>query len=308
MKKLSFDTSDISTVELRQFRQFVAVAEELHFRRAAARLGMAQPPLSQAIRKLERDIGVDLFDRSARQVRLTDAGAAFLEEARRAIVQADRAVRAAQRAARGLRGTLRVTYVGSAVYDVLPRLIRTWRDRHGDVELVLRERTTTAQIRALAQGEADVGFVRSPLFGAAGLNHRTIKREPLIAALPAGHRLADRAFIALADLAGEPFVTFPSHEGPSLHARIVAACERAGFSPEIAQEAVQMHTIVALVAAGLGVALVPASMRSLRQEGVAYRDIADAPDSLTVELAVLWRRGEPSSVVTAFLDTVREAK
>lgn len=300
--------SKISIVELRQLRQFVAVAEELHFRRAAARLGMAQPPLSQAMQKLEKDIGADLFDRTQRQVRLTEAGAALLEEARRTLTQAGRAVLAAQRAAQGLVGSIHITYVGAATYAFLPKLIRTYRDTYPDVDLTLRERTTVGQTRALQLGESDVGFVRPPVFSADDLRCETVMREKLIVALPEDHRLAEREIIELCDLAGEAFVSFPAHEGPSFHARIVAACEDAGFSMRVVQEAVQMHAIVSLVVAGLGVALVPESMRNLRQVGVAYRALDGLPESFCVDLAVLWRRGEPSSVVTGFLDTVRAVR
>lgn len=297
--------SGISKIELRQFRQFITVAEELHFRRAAARLGMAQPPLSQAIQKLEAEIGAELFDRSERRIRLTEAGAALLDEARRVVAQADRAVVAAQRAARGLTGVLRITYVGSAVYDTLPRLIRRYRQDHPEVDLVLRERTSVGQIRALQAGDADVGFAHPPLFGAHDLRYEPILHEPLIVALPDNHHLVEQKSIALRELAYEPFVCFPASEGPSLYAKLSGACQEAGFTMRVAQEAVQMHTIIALVAAGLGVALVPASMRHLGQAGVVYRELSDVTAALQVDLAVVWRRGEPSSVVTGFLQTVR---
>jgi DNA-binding transcriptional LysR family regulator len=295
----------ISDIEIRQLRQFVAVAEELHFRRAAARLGMAQPPLSQAIQKLEKEVGAELLDRSQRRVRLTEAGIAFLAEARRTIVQAAHAVETARRAARGLVGSLRVTYVGAATYDFLPGLIRAYRTHYPDIELELMERTTAAQARAIQRGEADVGLVRPPVFDAEDLHCATVLRERLVVALPEDHRLVNETAIELRDLAGEDFIMFPAHEGPGFHARIVSACEAAGFSPRIVQRAVQMHAIVALVVAGLGVALVPASMRSLRQVGVVYREIGNSPETLHVDLAVMWRRGEPSSVVTAFLDVAR---
>lgn len=294
--------SYISQIELRQLRQFIAVAEELHFRRAAARLGMAQPPLSQAIQKLERDVGAELLDRSQRRVRLTEAGLAFLTEARRTLAQAERTIAAAQRAARGLIGSLKLTYVGAATYDLLPRLVRAYRASHPDVELALVERTTAAQVRALQRGESDVGLVRPPIFNATDLRSEPLLRERLIAALPEDHRFAGQKTIRLRDLADESFIMFPAHEGPSFHARIVTACEAAGFSMRIAQEAIQMHAIVSLVAAGLGVALVPASMQSLRQAGVVYRSLTD---SLVVDLALMWRRGEASSVVTTFLETAR---
>lgn len=295
----------ISNIELRMLRQFIAVAEELHFRRAAARLGMAQPPLSQSIQKLETRMGVELFDRGSRRIRLTEAGLVFLDEARKAVAQADLAVEAAQRAARGLVGSLRITYVGAAIYDFLPRLLRVYRARFPDVEIHLQERPTMRQVRALQQGEADVGFARPPVSGAHDLRYLSVLTEPLVVALPEDHPAAGRPVLTLGELAGEPFVTFPAHEGPGFHARLVAACESAGFSMRVAQEAVQMHTIIGLVAAGFGIALVPASMRNLRQVGVVYRDLGQTVSPLEVDLAVLWRRGEPSSVVTAFLETVR---
>jgi DNA-binding transcriptional LysR family regulator len=297
---------DVSVIELRQLRQFIAVAEELHFRRAAARLGMAQPPLSQAMGKLEQELGIELFDRSRRQVRLTEGGLVLLEEARQTIAQAERAVEAARRASRGQTGLLRITYVGAALYDFLPRLVRSYRQRFPDVELQLRERTTTAQVRALQRGEADVGFVRPPVFGADDLHHETVLRDRVVAALPEDHRFAALPSIALAELADEAFVGFPPYEGPGFHARLTAACEAAGFRMRVVQEAVQMHAIIGLVASGLGVALVPASMRGLGQAGVVYRDLDQTEAPLDVDLAVLWRRGEPSSVVTAFLQALRE--
>jgi len=303
--RISLDMSQISNVEIRQLRQFVAVAEELHFRRAAARLGMAQPPLSQAIQKLEKEVGAELLDRSQRRVRLTEAGVVFLVEARRTIVQAAHAVETARRAARGLIGSLRVTYVGAATYDFLPGLIRAYRAHYPDIELELMERTTAAQARAIQRGEADVGLVRPPLFDADGLHCAPVLRERLVVALPEDHKLVKETAIELRDLADENFIMFPAHEGPGFHAGIVSACEAAGFSPRVVQRAVQMHAIVALVVAGLGVALVPASMRRLRQVGVVYREIGNSPETLHVDLAVMWRRGEPSSVVTAFLDVAR---
>lgn len=300
------EISNTANIELRQLRQFIAVAEELHFRRAAARLGMAQPPLSQAIQKLERDVGTELFDRQPRQVRLTEAGSAFLEEARKTLAQAGRAVAAAQRAARGTDGFLRITYVGAALYDFLPRLLKAFRQAYPALEIELRERTTTAQVRALQLGEADVGLIRPPVFNAGTLRHEPVLREPLVVAFPEDHPLAKKRTLHLQDLAQEGFVMFPPEEGPSFHARVLAACEEAGFGLRVVQEAVQMHAIVSLVAARLGIALVPASMEKLRQPGVAYRSLATTPAALQVDLAVMWRGGETSSAVHAFLDFLRD--
>jgi DNA-binding transcriptional LysR family regulator len=199
-----------------------------------------------------------------------------------------------------------MTYVGAAAYAFLPRLVRAYRERFPDVELELREGTTSAQIRALRMGEADVGLVRPPIAGADDLRSEVVLREPLVAVLPDRHPLAGQARLRLQDLRDEGFVLFPAQEGPSFHARIVSACEQAGFSMRVVQEAVQMHAIIGLVSAGVGVALVPASMRNLRQVGVVYRDLTESPAELRADLALVWRRGEPSSVVTAFLDLARK--
>lgn len=294
-----------SNIELRQLAQFVAVAEELHFRRAAARVGVAQPQLSKTVQKLEQEIGADLLDRSQRAVRLTEAGTVFLVEARRTLAQAGRSVEAARRAAHGQTGSLRVTYVGAAAYDFLPRIVRAFRSSRPGVTLELLERTTAAQVRAIQLGDADVGLVRPPVFNANDLHCAPVLHERLIVALPADHRLSKKDTIELHDLAGEDFIMFPAHEGPSFHARLMSACEQAGFSMRVVQQAVQMHAIIALVASGLGVALVPASMRNLAQAGAIYREVRDLSLSLQVDLALLWRRAEPSSVVTAFLDVAR---
>ncbi|WP_211884165.1 LysR family transcriptional regulator [Plastoroseomonas hellenica] len=296
---------DISKIELRQLRQFCVVAEELHFRRAALRLGMAQPPLSQAIAKLEAEIGASLFDRSRRQITLTEAGVAFRAEAQRLLAQLEEAVDAARSAEQGHSGRVRATFVGAAAYGLLPQIVRAHRAAYPKVEIALQERTTVQQIASLQSGEADIGFVRPPIFGADDIRCETLLREPFVVALPEEHRLASRGKLRLAELAGEGFVMFPAHEGPSFHARIVRACDEAGFAMRVVQEAVQMHMIVSLVAAGLGVALVPASLRNLGRIGVTYRDLDPPASSLDAEFAMIWRRGEPSSAITAFLETAR---
>jgi DNA-binding transcriptional LysR family regulator len=296
---------DISDIELRQLRHFIAVAEELHFRRAATRLGMTQPPLSQSIAGLEAAIDVELFDRTRRQIRLTDAGQTFLDMARIAMAAVDMAVAAARDAAEGRRGRLRITYVGAASYAVLPRLIAIYRERCPHVVIEMAERTAAGQIDALQRGEADVGLIRLPVHETGDLRFETIHSEPFLVALPERHPLAERRAVALADLAKEAFVMFPAREAPAFHALIVTACLEAGFSLRITQEAMQMHAIVSMVAAGLGVALVPASLRHLNQPGVIYRPCDPAPPSLRAELALVWRRADPSSVVTAFLEVAR---
>src|SRR6266700_1868427 len=258
-------------IDLRQFRQFVALAEELSFRRAAARLNMAQPPLTAALRKLEAELGAVLIQRTNRVEGLTAAGEVFLVEARRALAQAERAIQSAKRASQGLKGSLRIAFVASAAHDVLPQTLRAFRQRHSDVELVLEEATTAQQIAALRQDRADIGFVVPPLRDAEDLAVVTIRSDHLLAAIPEGHPLAAQPSLSLADMASESWILFPARHGPGLHQRIVVACAQAGFAPVVAQEAVQMETIVGLVAGGLGVSLVPPSLARTGRRGVSFR-------------------------------------
>ncbi len=292
------------SMELRHLRYFVAVAEELHFARAARRLHMAQPPLSQQIKSLEDELGVRLFDRSHRRVRLTDAGAAFLTGARRTLATAERAADAARRAARGETGRLAIGYVASVAYQLLPAILRAFRRRAPDVTLVLEEMSSAEQSRALAAGTLDVGFVRRPPPIEPGLAGIVVRREPIVLALPRGHALAALRVIRLSELRAEPFIVFPARPRPSWADVAIDLCRRAGFEPAVAQEAIEMTSALSLVAAGIGITLVPASVRAIRRPGVVFRPIAPAPMS---EL-VLVRRAEPASeIVTRFLDVVAVA-
>ncbi|HYH11959.1 MAG TPA: LysR family transcriptional regulator, partial [Thermomicrobiales bacterium] len=256
-------------VELRQLRYFVAVAEELHFTRAAERLGMAQPPLSQQIRGLERELGVELFRRTKRRVELTEPGRVLLDSARRTLAEAATTVHDVQRAARGEVGRLAVGFVGAAVADVLPRILRHYTDGFPDVELDLRQCSTAEQVDRLRDGALHVGFLRPPIHEPA-LETQVVARERLLVVVPVRHRLAKRESVDLRELAGERFILFPRSQGPGSHDRIIRLCHEAGFVPEIGQEAVEMQTIVGLVAARLGVSIVPDSVRHLRTEGVRY--------------------------------------
>jgi DNA-binding transcriptional LysR family regulator len=289
-------------LELRHLRYFVAVAEELHFGKAAERLGIAQPPLSQQIQRIERDLGVQLFDRSKRQVRLTAAGRTLLEQARPVIALAEQATVATREAGAGRRGSLAIGFVGSATYRALPAVIRRYRDQFPDVSLQLRESTTAEQVEALSNRTIQAGFVRPPVTE-AGLVLETILQEGLAVALPEGHQLAVSAEIAPGDLAGETLVMFPREQGPGFYDQIIALCRVAGFSPQIGQTATQMQTIVALVAAGLGIAIVPESVADLRRPGVVYRPLEGtyAP----VELALVWREDDNSPALARFLEVAR---
>lgn len=289
-------------MELRHLRYFTMLAEELHFGRAAARLGIAQPALSQQIRQLENELGVVLLERSKRRVRLTGAGEAFLEKARGALSQAEDAIAVARQVGRGEIGRLSVGFVTSALYGLFPDVIRSFRQRFPKVHLTLQELPVVEQPRALRSGRIQVSFLRPPL-ESEGLTVRTISMEPWLAALPAAHRYSRRSTIPLRWLAKDPFILFPRDLAASLYDQIISMCQRAGFSPNIVLEA-QMHTIVSLVAAGIGAAVVPASLQNLRRHGVVYKPLQGTTPK--VELAVAWRENDPSSVLQSFLAVLWE--
>ncbi|HYR95104.1 MAG TPA: LysR substrate-binding domain-containing protein [Candidatus Binatus sp.] len=290
-------------MELRHLRYFVAVAEELHFGRAAVRLRMAQPPLSHQIRQLEEEMGVALFHRTKRRVEITPAGQVFLEEVRHLFAQAELAVSRAQRANRGEIGKLGIGFVPSADLDILPRVLRTWGKRFPRVEIDLHALLAVAQVEALREDRIQVGFVRLPVDG-GGLVIETIQQEPLMAVLPAGHRLARCARVRLADLAGDPMIMFPRRVASGYYDLLISACRGAGFTPQVLHEPGSIQTNLGLVSAKLGVTLMPASIRTLRRAGVVYRPLA--PPVPQVEMALAYRRDDRSAVLPAFLQVVRE--
>ncbi|PXY29048.1 hypothetical protein BAY59_15545 [Prauserella coralliicola] len=294
-------------MELRHLRYFAAVAEELHFGRAAERLGIRQPPLSQQIKALEDDLGVALFDRSSRRVRLTAAGQTLYPAARDILASVQAARRTTRRAGRGESGELSLGFVGSATNVLLPEALRAFRRDYPDVTLHLRELTTMQQAHALREGALDVGLLRPPLpaDAAAGLTVDPVGAERLMAALPVDHPLAAERVVDAGRLAAEPFVLFPRELGPGLHDRILGYCAEAGFAPAIAQEAVQMQTIVALVASGLGVSVVPSSVARTRRQGAVFRPLR--PSARVVHLAVARRRDEENPVARNFVTAVRRA-
>lgn len=289
--------------DLRQLRQFVAVAEELHFRRAAARLNMSQPPLTTAVRRLEEDIGAVLVERGNRTVRLTAAGEVLLVEARRILAQADHALAATRDAARGRTGVVRLGYVGSATYGRLPAVIRRFRDAFPEVRLELREMTSAALVAALRRDELDLAVLIPPLADGGDLVLADFDQDRLALALPAGHPLAGVA-ASVADLAGQPFILWPATEGQGFHFQVVSLCVAAGFSPRVVQEAHGMHAVLSLVAAEAGVSIVPASMASVLAAAVRYRPL-DEPEA--VFTLAIGRRDTPPSPATAnFLATAME--
>ena len=291
-------------MKLRHIRYFLALAEEGNFTRAARRLGIGQPPLSQQIRDLEDEIGVKLFHRIPQGAELTDAGHAFLAGVRDMPDRAIAAAKAAQRAARGETGAIRVGFTGSAAFNpIVPAVIRAYRRRFPDVDLSLREGNSLELVAALGDGQLDAAFLRPDAVELAGLHAHLLDEERLIAALPASHPEAGEGAIALSRLAGSAFVLTPRSMGPSLHEAAVQACRDAGFEPTLGQSAPQIASVLALVAAELGVSLVPSSMRMAMIQGVNYCELVDvAPVS---HLAIAYRRGELSAAVHHFF---REAR
>ncbi|MFF0729494.1 LysR family transcriptional regulator [Streptomyces sp. NPDC004134] len=290
-------------VDLRQMRYFIAVAEELHFGRAAARLHMAQPPLSRQIRLLEGAVGARLLDRSRRSVALTAAGRVFLAEARATVRQADRAVEQTLRAARGETGQLAVAFIDAAIYSVIPPVVRRFSQVRPGVEVSVTELRIPDQIREVAEGRLQAGFVHPPVPDPR-LAVETVFTEELAVALPAGHPLAVRARVDVAELAGTPLIQFPREINPPLFDDIVALCRAAGYTPPSLREASPKQTVIGLVAAGLGASLLPASLENLRRDGVVYRPLAGP--GLTVDTSVIWRRTDRDPVLHAFLRVVRD--
>ncbi|MET0621431.1 MAG: LysR substrate-binding domain-containing protein [Pyrinomonadaceae bacterium] len=289
-------------VELRHLRYFAAVAEELHFGRAAERLGIAQPPLSQQIKSLEELVGYTLFERRP-QVRLTPAGEALLEVARRTLSQIEEGLSSTRRVGRGEAGRITVGFAASILTTALPEILRTYRERFPGVELRLRELSSAAQTAALSDGGIDVGFVREAVEHGAGLICEPILREEFVAVLPPAHRLAKRQELPLGELAGEPFVHFPRAVAPALYDQVGDACRRAGFQPRVVQEAQEWLTILGLVEAGLGVSLVPDSFRRLRWGGVQYRPLA--PPREFTDVFVCRREAEPAPAVAPLIEIAR---
>lgn len=263
------------TIEFRLWRQFVAVAEELHFGRAAVRLHMTQPPLTQAIAQLEKLLDVRLFDRTKRSVRLTSTGLALLPAVYELLARAQALPEQARAAASGEVGRLRLAFVSTAGFSLLPEWVRAFRERYPRVALELLEATGDMQLQAFERHEIDAGIMlHSPGFAPAGLERRLIAEEPLLLALSDHHALAAKTPLGLEEVLGQPLVIFPRRILPSLYDAIFAMYHAAARSPQVAQEAIQMQTIVNLVSAGLGVAWVPESVRQFQRSGVVYRSVA----------------------------------
>jgi len=288
-------------MELRHLRYFVAVAEEEHMTRAAQRLGIRQPPLSLQIRDLERDLGVQLFDRTPRSIRLNDAGHVFLSDARELLAGVERAAMRARRASRGESGRIAIGYTSSAsLHPMVPRLLRVFHGRYPMVALESQENSTRDLLEALAMGSLDAVFVRSSARRYPALRSLVLCQEPMVVALPLEHPLArKRAPLSLPDLASEGFVLYRRADGPGVQDVLFPAFQRAGFSPHVIADVPRLLTAVTMVAAGRGITIVPEALKALHPDSVKYRAL-DALSSFTVPLTLVYRPAPDDSPISRF--------
>lgn len=291
---------------MEQLESFVAVAEEQHFGRAAERLHITQPPLSRRIHLLEDELGVELFDRSHRAVKLTSAGRVFLVDARKILKLAQDAALSAQRTPRGEVGVVAIGFTAGSAYQFLERVVAAANTELPEVELVLKEMVTPAQLEALRSGTIDVGMIRPPAVG-ADITSRSLIAETLLVALPVGHRLAQAGQDpAIADLDREPFIGYSPSEASYFHEILISEFRAAGVRPEFTQYVSQIHTMLSMVRADLGIALVPAAAGILHMEGVVLRPVRGLPPNL-VQLHVAWRRSNDNPALRALLPVIRRA-
>ncbi|HQQ71277.1 MAG TPA: LysR family transcriptional regulator [Alicycliphilus sp.] len=289
-------------MNLRQLSQFVTLADTGNFHRAAERLHMAQPPLSVSIRKLEAELGSALFERTGTGVLLTPAGQAMLEDARRALWHAQQCRQAVLDAREGTGGRLRLGIIGSATYALLPRLIPSLRARYPQIALELTEATSSEILEGLASRRFDAGLLRYPVLDASGFELLALDRDDFVLAVAESSPLAERDAIALHEAAHEPFIMYPSAKVPGLSALAMMRCQASGFAPRVAQEAMQVQTIMSLVASGLGVGLVAGVARQVVPRGVKCLDLTDNPPGFHVGIALARLAGEPSRVVQRFAE------
>lgn len=290
-------------MDLRHLRYFVAVAEELSFTRAAERLHIAQPPLSQQIRQLEEQLGVALLLRTRRHVELTHSGKVYFDHARQILRSVENAAVQAQRAQRGEIGQLAVGFFEHSSYTLLPPILRMYRQAYPNVDVQLRWFPVVRQVDALLRGEIDISFLR-PVFDSPEVKSEMILREPLILALSPDHPLARRRAVRLSACAQEGIITYSHSAAPDFHGMIASMCAAAGFAPRITSEVSQVYTALGLVSSGAGVAFVPASVRRVHFEHVVYRSLIGAESEVEVRLG--WIQRQPSSLLRAFIDTAKE--
>lgn len=287
-------------MELRHLRYFVATAEELHFTRAARRLGIAQPPLTQQIKALEAELNLKLFDRLPGRVELTDAGRIFLEDAQRILDSVGRAVARSQSSARGAMGRLAIGFTESASFSpIVTASLRRYRRDFPNIELSFEEARSTQLVELLRQGRIDAAFVRPPIARGDDLTFRALYSEPMVVAIPKNHRLANRKSLRLQELTREEFILYPRATRFGLSDAILTACEQVGFSPVVAQRAPQISSTINFVAASLGIAIVPRCMTRSRSDAVCYIQLKSP--TLTASLGLAFRTAERSAVVTKFI-------
>ena len=295
-------------ISLRQVRQFLAVAETMSFRQAAIRLNMAQPPLTAAIRQIEDDLGVVLFERTNRITALTEAGETFRVEGIKLIEQAERTIVQTRRTASGSVGLLRIGFVANSVRSIIPPILSSFRSTHPNVVLELLEATTARQIKMLLRDELDVCVVAMPLPPQSDgrVDTYILLSGHFIVAVPERHTLGSVDHpLRLVELENEPWILFPAEDGPGLHGKLMACCSQAGFVPRVAQRAIQMDTIVGLVAAGLGVALVPSVFSGAMIRGVSFRPLTGPGTPVPYQVALAWGRSNTSPLVKALCEDVR---
>lgn len=294
-------------MKLKQVRQFAALAQTLNFHRAARQLNMSQPPLSVSIRKLEQEMGMPLFERLPRGVALTEAGRAALPHARSILNEIDMMQEAARAIVDGLGGRLSISFVGSAVYGLLPRVVPLFRARRPQVELRLREDTTLDILTGLRAGDLDLGVLRTPVFDAEDLHLEPLYREEMILVLPDGHPLGTGATVRLEDLHAESFIGYDRARLPSYHALTAIACDSAGFHPHIIEETAHVQTMIALVESGIGIALAPAVARIPGANRVRYARLTVQGEPILIGLALATRPGDDRPAPDAFKAALRTA-
>jgi DNA-binding transcriptional LysR family regulator len=287
----------LRTLDLRRIRHFVVLAETLNYRKASQLLHMTQPPLTVSIQKLEAELGIRLFERDAKGVQLTASGEAALADARQILHHAESFADMASLAESGMAGLLRIGFTGSATYGVLQRLIPRFRGEHPKVELLLREGSSMSIVQSLANGEIDAGLLWTPVLRPMGAEVQVLQRDVLVAAIPRTHRLAAQQTLSLADLAGETFVMYDSLQAEGMRSVCMMACQRAGFVPRVAQEAIQVKTVLALVESGLGIALVPSMTQQVAGDDVVCRPLAELAHEQVIGYALAFQPQPPNPTV-----------
>lgn len=290
-------------MEIRHLRYFIAVAEELNFTRAAERLKMAQPPLSQQIKELENELGTNLFRRTKRKVELTESGRVFLNEARLTLQQLQKGVEVTRLAGSGKVGRLRVGFIGSAMDRYLIEIIQAFTSAFPDVTLSLKEMTSSQQLEALQASRIDIGFMRTFICN-ENFESKIYSEEPLVAVLPEKHPLAEKEKISIKEIGNDPFIFFPRKYGSYFYDLLTNFFNRHGVSLNVVQEAIHMHTIVNLVATGIGVSVVPESVQNFQRPGIKYLKILEGTPDIT--LCYTWSKNNTSSVLEAFIKLINE--